>query len=264
MSKNIKVVCLNLWLGGELFDAVLDFLQREDPDILLLQEVFDGHELSLAPQFRSMDVIREHFPYVADDFAATYREAGKGVPEQGLERGNAIFSKFPIVQRHKPVFFGAPYSNAYEDHDPAGWPTAPRNLQHVTLDVHGAELDVFNLQGVWDLDGERDSATRLKMSQMIVDAIQGKQHVIVAGDTNVQPNTQTIRNIEAHLSSIFKDELKTTFNLRRKNLEKFPGYATAVVDMLFASPTLPVIAHACPDVDISDHLPLVAVLEITS
>ena len=41
-----------------------------------------------------------------------------------------------------------------------------------------------------------------------------------------------------------------------------PGYATAVVDMVFASSRLKILDHQCPDVDISDHLPLVVKIEI--
>src|SRR6266702_1950894 len=109
MAKSIKIVCLNVWLGGELFDKVLAFLRQEDPDILLLQEVFDGHGSKLAEQYRSMEVVRSNMQFVADDFAATYREAGKDAPERGIERGNAIFSKYPIVQRAEPIFFNDPY-----------------------------------------------------------------------------------------------------------------------------------------------------------
>jgi endonuclease/exonuclease/phosphatase family metal-dependent hydrolase len=42
-----------------------------------------------------------------------------------------------------------------------------------------------------------------------------------------------------------------------------PGYATAAVDMLFVSPGIKIIDRQCPDVDISDHLPVVATLEVS-
>ncbi len=69
--------------------------------------------------------------------------------------------------------------------------------------------------------------------------------------------TQTIRNIEKHLNNVFKDELSTTFNVKHKDLTRFPGYATAVVDMVFVSSDLQVQSKKCPAVDVSDHLPLV-------
>ncbi len=38
----LKVICLNIWIGGIFFDEIVDFLQKEDADILLLQEVYNG------------------------------------------------------------------------------------------------------------------------------------------------------------------------------------------------------------------------------
>ena len=97
------------------------------------------------------------------------------------------------------------------------------------------------------------------MSQKIVNNLQGKEHVILAGDFNLQPNTQTISNIEKQLKNVFRGELKTTFNMKRKDN---PGYASAVVDMIFVSKHIKILKHYCPNVDVSDHLPLVCVFEV--
>lgn len=126
----------------------------------------------------------------------------------------------------------------------------------------GVQVDVYNFQGVWDLDGDNNSPQRARMGQTIVDAVKGKQRVILAGDTNARPTTQAIKNIENHLTNVFKAELTTTFNVAQKDLDKFPGYASSVVDMLFVSPAVTVKDHYCPPVNVSDHLPLVATLGI--
>ncbi len=47
--------------------------------------------------------------------------------------------------------------------------------------------------------------------------------------------------------------------MRRK---KDPGYATSAVDVVYVSPEIKIISRDCPNVDISDHLPLVATLDI--
>jgi endonuclease/exonuclease/phosphatase family metal-dependent hydrolase len=70
-----------------------------------------------------------------------------------------------------------------------------------------------------------------------------------------------MRAIEEHLTSVFGNSLTTTFNMRRK---ENPGYATAAVDLMYISNDLRVTGKDCPDVDISDHLPLVVTLETTN
>ena len=238
-----------MWLGGLLFDEILRFLDEQQPDILLLQEVYNGEDSSLDRQYRSIHTLQEKFHFRAQDFAPTYLEK---LPFGKLERGNAILSKFPIIDRNE--WWLHDQYREYEDL-PENYATSPRNLQHVVVRTPNAELNVYNLQGVWDLRGDNDSEARLHMSQVIVDAIQGKSNVILGGDTNAQRHTKTIANIEQHLTNVFGDELVSSFNMRRKTN---PGYATAVVDMLFVSPNIQVLEHECPDIDISDHLPLVA------
>jgi endonuclease/exonuclease/phosphatase family metal-dependent hydrolase len=68
-----------------------------------------------------------------------------------------------------------------------------------------------------------------------------------------------MKNIEQYLTSVFGNNLKSTFNMRRKDN---PGYATAAVDMLFVSPNIRIVNSECSDVDISDHLPVIATLEV--
>jgi endonuclease/exonuclease/phosphatase family metal-dependent hydrolase len=119
-------------------------------------------------------------------------------------------------------------------------------------------LNIFNIHGIWGLDS-KDNERRLKMSKIIVDEIKNKENVILAGDFNVNPNTKTIENIELYLKNVFKDELKTTFNMKQKVGK---GYVTSVVDMIFVSKYINAIRHYCPDLDISDHLPMVCILEL--
>jgi exonuclease III len=255
----LKIITLNIWHGGRLWDNALDFLKREDPDILLMQEVFNDHNPSLEQRFRTMDEFNKIFKFKDSDFAASclfVQDFGK------VEEGLAIFSKLPIIKRYDPLFFNEPFNDNYID-DASGPPIAPRNLEHVVIDIHGIPLDVLNFQGVWDLNGENDSVKRLHMSEVIVDAIKDLQNVVLGGDTNVWPTTKTISNIEEHLNNAFGRELKTTFNMSRKGDSKYKaGYAVSVVDMLFTSPQINVIEHICPEIDVSDHLPLMITVEI--
>lgn len=254
----IRVLSLNIEHGGVHWDALIQFLKSEDADVLLLQEVHDAGPAGSEPQFRSMEEFRKLLGYPYDDFAPRFSGEIHGVR---ITQGNAIFSKFPITQRYEPIFIDGAFNDNYID-IPENYPDCPRNLQHVTLDVQGTALDVFNLHGVWDLDGTNDSPQRLEMSRVIIEATAGLPNVILAGDTNAQRHCKAILNIEQHLTNIFGDELATTFNVKRKDLEKFPGYATAAVDMMFTSLSLKATEHYCPQVDVSDHLPLISRIEI--
>ncbi len=249
----IKFLCLNLFRGGVFFDKVINFLKLENPDILALQEVYDGNDEKLPSQFKSIKILQANLPGFNFHFAP---EQLVKTPYGEINQGNAIFSRFPIIKT-KTVFFDIPYKTVDFDKDRNDFYKDPKNLQLVHLNSK-LNLCVANLHGIWGLDG-LDNPQRLKMSQAIIREIFDLKKIILAGDFNLKPNTQTINNIERHLVNIFKGQLTSSFNMKRKSN---PGYATAVVDMIFVSRNIKIIEKRCPQVDISDHLPLLCTLEI--
>ncbi len=254
---HFKLITLNLWIGGVLFDRIVDFLREENADIVLLQEVLQGEDPSLPIQYRSFDALRQALDYRYSDFAPSMVDI---FPWGNIPNGNAVLSRLPIVQSQVTPFDPSMDSSTPRSpFDPNAWPVTPRSLQHVVVKTQAANLNIYNFQGVWDLDGDRVSPQRENMRDVILREIARKQHVIVAGDTNAKHTNPVMRALEVPLVNVFGDELKTSFNMWRK---ENPGYGTAVVDMIYASRDLRVASKRCPDVDISDHLPLVAEFEI--
>jgi endonuclease/exonuclease/phosphatase family metal-dependent hydrolase len=240
---------------GHLLPASLKFLKEQDADILLLQEVAHGTDPAMSENFRTLSILLDGLDYSYYDHAPTAicnYEAGK------VKEGNAVLSRFPIVSHDSQELSGT--FREVEPYNPAEFPVWPRNLQHVAVDANGIELNLFNFQGVWDLNGDNDSPQRQKMVDTILENIAGKPNVIVAGDTNAKPTNPAMRRLEKQLTNVFGNELVSTFNMRRKTN---PGYATAVVDLMYVSSNISAVEKFCPDVDVSDHLPLVVTLEIT-
>ena len=250
----IKVISLNLWWGGELFPAIIEFLKAQAADIVLLQEVHNGHDAAAEPKYRSLDFLQEQLGYPYQDFAQMYVV---NQPPGPTPLGTAVLAKFPVAGR-SVRFFVEGDREIYDD-VPEQWPIFPRLLQHCRLDTPASELNVFNMHGVWDLDGDNFSASRRRMSRIIIEATSGLANVILAGDSNAKRTNPAMRAIEKHLRPVFGDELKTTFNMRRK---ANPGYRTAAVDLMYVSSDIKVASKSCPVVDISDHLPLVVTLEV--
>jgi endonuclease/exonuclease/phosphatase family metal-dependent hydrolase len=248
----VKVLSLNLWQGGKLFPAIIDFLKTEKPDILLCQEVYNAPG-ARPENHRSVEVIQQHLAFPYYDFEPMFID----VEEDRVDCGLAVFSKYPVADRHITFFIGE-YSERVESNAEA-WATSPRMLQHVVLDTPGGQLNVFNMHGVWDLDGDNFSERRRKMRDTLLQAVKGKSNVILAGDSNAKPTNPAMQALEKPLQSVFGAELTSTFNMRRKDN---PGYATAAVDLMYVSPSIRVLDKSCPDVDISDHLPITATLVI--
>ena len=248
----IKVLTLNIW-RGEVFENALEFLKKEDPDIIFLQEVYDGKESNLPPTHRLFSVLKESFPDYSGVFGAAYCDITK---HGNVECGNAILTKLKIISTQN-IFFDRPY-RTFDEQAQTSFQDNPQTLLLARLEVQGIIINASCVHGIWDLHG-RDTKRRLSMIDTIIDRVRNEQNVILAGDFNLNPDTVAAQKIEKHLTSVFGTTLKTTFNMKHK---KSPGFATSAVDMIFVSPNIRIINKKCPDVDVSDHLPLLATLEI--
>lgn len=248
----VKFICLNLW-HGELLDNAVQFLKQQDADIVALQEVCSSLDPSALPAYRSLERLRAEWPSFSLAYAPAYED------ERGVIDGNAILSRYPIV-KSQAIFYHAPFTrgvslmgnvddNIYK----------PRCLQLATLDIHGRSLFVGNTQGVWGTDGE-DNPRRLEMANIISEQAQGKRPLILAGDFNVREQTQTIATAGQGLTNIFQHQLTTTFNLKYKTDPG--GFATSVVDFIFVSSEVHVLEHSAIAADISDHQALVCAVEM--
>lgn len=250
----IKLVSLNIWNGGAL-DAAIEFITSQNPDIVVLQEVYNGTDPSLEPKYRTFEELKNRLGLPYHDYEPCLLI---NTPAGKLPWGNATFSRFPVAAR-ETIFFNGPMNEDYVP-DIKNNPSIPHVLLCDKLETPDGEVNVLNLHGTWDLDGDNFSDKRRQMSEAVISAAKGKPNVIVAGDTNAKPTNQAMINIEGHLASVFGRELTTTFNMSRKDN---PGYGTAAVDMVYVSSDIKVVAKECPDADVSDHLPLVVTMEIT-
>ncbi|HEY4525519.1 MAG TPA: endonuclease/exonuclease/phosphatase family protein [Candidatus Paceibacterota bacterium] len=255
LPMHLKLISLNLWWGGKLWDNIVDFLEREKPDILALQEVYESKEDRPEPYFKSIKKLQEALPYLTQ---AQFAPALQGLSQDKIDyvQGNAVLSKFPL--RQKSVhFFDVAYGTL--DYEGADFAYAPRNIQHVTADINGTDLNIFNLQGIWGknpLDNER----RMNMGKSIAELVAGKKRTVLCGDFNVDIRTQSVAQIEeAGLVNIFKGKINSSMNTLRRPEEIFSGIAP---DMIFISPDIKLISADCPKVDISDHLPQIITFEI--
>lgn len=259
----IKVLNLNIWIGGILWDEMMAFLKQEDPDILLTQEIYNGDDSFKKKQYRSFSELKQKLGFEYALFAPTFSEDSDELDETGkfkeVIQGNAVFSKLPISEV-STTFYDVSFGKRDPD-DAAKYHVTPRSLQHVTVDINGKDLHVLNTQGIWGEHGG-DTDRRLEMADHILEEAGTHEPLLLAGDLNIHEKTKTIDKLREKLVSVFYDDMITSFNLPRKDLVKGPGYSTSVVDMMFVSSEITVLNKKLPKVDVSDHMPLICEIEV--
>ncbi len=251
----IKFLTLNVWHGGLVWDNLVEFIHKENPDIAFFQEIYNSPDQNLEKRYRTVSLFAKEFPNLA------YHTFGPKVIDTTTKspQGDAIFSKFPLIG--EKVYF---FDSQLKEHnlmiqDPYA-KEIPEGMLESYVEIEGKKVWLYNWHGIWAELG-RDTPERFRMLDVIVKAAKGKERIILAGDTNLNPDTEFVENLEEQLNvkNIFGTTLTSTFNMKYK---EDPGFATAVVDMIFVTPNIKVIGKNQPQVDVSDHMPLVAELEI--
>ncbi len=249
----MKILTVNIWNGGRIWDSLIPFIQKLQPDIIFMQEVFDSPREDVEQRFRSTQGIRDTLKYPYDHFTPAFINA---VEVGDVVEGLMILSKFPIVENDTFYLYGE-----YGRRDlqtPDGFRSTPRILQHAVVEYENKKLHLYNIHGIWDEHGD-DTPLRLEMAKDILSYIDDAEYVILGGDFNVQPDTKTIRMIESTFTNVLRGETETTFNMKRKeNL----AFGKAIADMFFVSNNVTVTEKTVHHVDVSDHLPLSIEVEL--
>lgn len=249
----LKVISINVWLGGKLFPELVDFLMREQADVVLMQEVYNGPSDAQEDRLKTLVTLKKCLPEYQHAFGAAFMSERYS----RIEMGNAVLSRLPILKSDR-TFFDIPYGQSADTKYVAE--RVPRNVTHAVLDLGGnAVLHAFSVHGIWHERNGGDTPRRIAMGETLARVCGTVQPSILAGDFNTWSRTKTIGAIASVMRSVFGDTLDTTFNL---NIKTDPGFAHAAVDHLFVSHDISVQSTLCPDVEVSDHRPLIVTLEV--
>lgn len=257
----MKLISLNTW-GGKYFNPLISFIQQhlKDTDIFCFQEIKDtetnikqlhGYRLNLLSEIKQ----------ILTNFQVFYLPVAKSYDDQlnkvniDLTFGSAIFIKNSIkvtsyidhiVSEHKGfIELKKDFSNL------------PTPLQEASFKLNDKEFTVFNFHGPPRPGNKLDTPRRLweiKNTKEIIDQKSGSK--ILVGDFNLLPETQSIKIIENNMRNLIKEFHieRTRSNLSpyfgKPDFQKFADYA-------FVFPEVDVKNFEVPDVQISDHLPMI-------
>ncbi len=176
--ERLRVLTLNIWHREGPWEARRELIRRGiaalDPDIVGLQEVLElsmgGHKQSLGEQ------IAAETPY-------QYLFGRAMTMGPGLEFGNALLSKHPIVRSELLELPG------HETRE-------TRSVLHAVIATPAAEVPVFVTHLNWKL---HQGSTRIQQIKRLVSFVEEKAPLgktfppIVMGDFNAEPESDEIR-----------------------------------------------------------------------
>lgn len=261
---DMKILSLNTWCGRE-FNPLIEYLKKHDGEIdaFCLQEVFDSQDLlETSPDIRSnlWSEICKLFPDYYHFFQPVMKDTdNQGEKVKGLLFGLGIIIKKTFLVEKEGDFFV--YRNRFADtsSDPT---SIPVNVQFITIKIGTSLVTICHIQGKWFPGDKLDTHERIEQSKRILEFLDNhKGPKVLCGDFNLLPGTQSIKMIEEKMKNLVKDYgIQTT----RSRLNTYYGTSSfqKFADYVFVSPDVQVQNFTVPDIQVSDHLPLILEFEI--
>lgn len=129
---------------------------------------------------------------------------------------------------------------------------------HTQINYQGKIVNICNVHGMSQPGDKKDTQKRLMQSQEIIDKYKNlKGYKIIGGDFNLDADTKSVKLFEenGYANLIKKYQIPTTRN--RLVWEKYPGNKLYFSDFVFVSPDIAVREFEVPNIEISDHLPMI-------
>jgi endonuclease/exonuclease/phosphatase family metal-dependent hydrolase len=258
LSYNVRLFDLYNWKSNHINkNKIFDFLDKENADILCFQEYYfqkDG-------KFSTTDTLIKFLS--AKNVHAFYPSVNKGEYFFGI----ATFSKYPIVNKGEITFKGTSNLCIYTDILLFGDTVRIYNnhLESVRLGQEDYQL-IDKLDFKVDSTEVKDTKSivrRLKKAYLKrsiqVDSISAHiascpYPVIVCGDFNDTPVSYAYHCMSSGLKDAYCEAgsgIKSTYN------GKLPWLR---IDFIFHSPKYKAYDFRVPDIDLSDHFPVVCMI----
>lgn len=257
----MKLICLNIW-GGRIYEPLMKFIreQAESTDIFCFQEIYRSPRKDIEISGKTRIHILDELVAVLPGFNHVFHPVVAGVDDSGLvdfeiETGQMEFVKksIPIISSGKVEVY-SPKNGAKPD----VYEFQPRNFGYFRILFKNDVITVINVHGLtFRGDDKLDRPERLEQSRLIKEfALKENDSVIICGDFNILPQAESISTFSDSFTDLIK---KYGISTTRSKIS--PWYGTPgemkFSDYAFVSPNIEITSFKVPDVEVSDHLPLI-------
>lgn len=253
----MKLLDLNIGIKLDNNSEVIDYIKKINAGICVFQEAMNGIEDSCFDMFKSRNFIVSIKEYCFSAFAPLF--IASGITKNGVvvrdfggkaEQGSLLISKYPIKEEYNQFYY-----NEYRyEYDATNFREIDwcRSIQNVILEIDGKELQIINVHGIWNKDKVGDDRT-IKQSEFILSKARKDIPVIIVGDFNLLPDTDSILLLDKELHNLIKEyNIKTT----RPTFDDGLDTGDLVCDYIFVNDLVKVNDFKVDTSAVSDHLPL--------
>lgn len=261
----MKLVDLNVCIKLDNTKEVIEFLKSNESDVTTLQEVTRHFEDSAFEEYKIKYHIEKALPEFKYNFfgplfyANCIEKDGQVNKDFGgyIEQGNQTLSKHPIIEASNNFY----YNNYTYGFDATNFRTDDlcRAVQIGTIDINGKLVRIINVHGIWNKDRIGNERTIHQSNFIIKTALEKDLPTIIVGDFNLSPESESIKLINEKFTNLIN-----VYNIKstRPSFDDGLDVGNNVVDYIFVNDKIKVNDFKVPNVDVSDHLPLLLDFDI--
>lgn len=249
---DLKLIQVNIY-AGKYWDALIEFLKTENPDFITAQEVTSGRENRIDDKTADLFELLKRELNLVGAYHKDFDVDGNG------HMGNAVLTRHKIASSKAVIL--KPYRMVTHDEFVSHefFPTFPRHALDATISVDGRVMHIISTHGAWTAPPQ-DTDETLRQARLLANYLSLlEEPFLLAGDFNNIPDSKTIGLINAVSNNLMTGSgiKQTTHPKIHKIVPR--GY---LVDYIFASKDFKLRSIRVPEVTVSDHLPVIAEVEI--
>ena len=236
----MRIIYLNCWWDSLIFDRTLEYVNKS----ILQTDIFCLVEITSERFERLNSILKPYSTKFAFDPSL-----------KNAKNGQAMFVRNNLnIQNYKQMLL----YDSWDDSEVPGY------LQTVDIKNEEKTFKVACLQGMAHPGNKNDTDMRIDQSKKVLEFIGDTNlPTIVGGDLNLNPGTESIKMFEkAGYRNLVKEfNIKDTRGKINHEIYK-DDEIQYFADYIFVSPGIKVKKFEVPNVEISDHLPLVLDFEL--
>lgn len=257
----IKVIQLNVWLG-QLLNGAVEFIEREEPDVVMLQEVTKGGDVALENGIANV-FERLESSLGEGGYEGVFMPMWKVKEPTKFQMGLAVFSRLEVVGVKREYYFEGLVER--EEALTLGRPGSiefPGALLGVEVKVDGdrGNLELMTTHFVWSLY-PKITSRQIKAAQGLLETLERHGRLVLAGDFNVTDESSVYRQIKEE--GLIDDRPPGLRNTLHPRVHKVGGKQELAVDYVFhKGEGIRCLNSSVELVEASDHLPVIVEYEI--
>lgn len=245
----LTILQWNIW-SREDIHHVAEFLKANKADVICLQELTYNHptqDITDTPKFIAQQL---GYHYYAPKIPLRVIEGRE------VLIANGIFSRFAIKDtRH--VWINEPSGKV------GGLDDEYRAYVEATLEIDGQELIIGTTHMSYTHRFEGTPQKEKETDRLVQELMRHNKNFIFTGDLNATPDSYTATEVNKHLQNLGPDFAAKTWTTKPFSYQGFEeNKLNWRLDYIFGTRDIQVVSTEVLQTEYSDHLPVLAVVEV--